>query len=107
MELVEQSEIQGIVERIVKHYDPDKIILFGSYAQGTATPESDVDFLIIKDSQLPRYQRGIEVRRYLYDALVPMDILVYTNAEIEEYRNVKSSFVNTVLHSGRILYARN
>ena len=107
MELVEQSKIQEIVERIVKNYDPDKVILFGSYAQGTATEKSDVDFLIVKDSPLPRHQRGRELRRHLYGMLVPMDILVYTNDELGEFRNVKSSFINNVMKTGKILYARN
>lgn len=107
MELIEQSKIQEIVERIVKNYNPDKVILFGSYAQGTATEKSDVDFLIVKDSPLPRHQRGGEVRRHLYGTLVPMDILVYTNAELEEFQDVKSSFINTVMKTGKVLYARN
>ncbi|MBI5471791.1 MAG: nucleotidyltransferase domain-containing protein [Ignavibacteriae bacterium] len=107
MELIEQSKIQEIVERIVKNYNPDKVILFGSYAQGTATERSDVDLLIVKDSPLPRHQRGSEVRRYLYGTFVPMDILVYTNDELEEFRDVTSSFINTVMKTGKILYERN
>lgn len=107
MELIEQSKIQEIVDRIVKNYDPDKIILFGSYAQGTATERSDVDFLIVKDTPLDPFKRGQEIRRFLRGMLVPMDILVYTNDEIKKWRDIKFSFIHTVLTTGRLLYERN
>jgi predicted nucleotidyltransferase len=98
--------IQSIVDRIVKNYGPDKIILFGSFAQGTQNENSDVDLLIVKDSKLPRHRRGREVRKLLYGILVPMDIIVFTNKEIEEDRNLKFSFVYEVLKTGKVLYAK-
>lgn len=98
--------VQNIVDRIVRNYDPDKIILFGSYAQDTPNENSDVDLLIVKDSELPRHKRGREVRKLLYGILVPMDIIVFTNKEIEEERNLKFSFVYEVLKTGKVLYAK-
>ena len=53
--------IQELVDKIVALYDPARIILFGSRAKGTSVPASDVDLLIVKDTALPRSQRGLEV----------------------------------------------
>lgn len=62
-----QTEINRIKEPIVELYQPDKIILFGSWARGEAVEQSDIDLLVISDREkhLPRYQRGLEVRLYL------------------------------------------
>ncbi|MCK4824057.1 nucleotidyltransferase domain-containing protein, partial [bacterium] len=60
-----QDTLQKIVDRIVKYYHPQKIILFGSYANGTPTEESDLDLLIIKDSDLPARLQNRNVRKIL------------------------------------------
>ncbi len=104
--MITESKINQIVYTIAVHYKPDKIILFGSYAQGTATENSDLDILIVKDSDLPRHRRGSEVRKYLYGSMIPIDILVYTNMEVEQSQNVKYTFINEVMKSGRVLYER-
>jgi predicted nucleotidyltransferase len=58
--------IEYIIQKIVSGYAPDKIFLFGSYATGTATVDSDLDLLLIKETQVPVYQRSREVRKLLY-----------------------------------------
>ncbi|RPI14445.1 MAG: nucleotidyltransferase domain-containing protein [Ignavibacteriae bacterium] len=100
------SKIQEIINKIVDNYGPDKIILFGSYATGSIHINSDIDLLIIKDSPLPRHRRGSEVRKYLYGTMVPMDIVVYTNKEIEEDKDLKFSFIYNVMKSGKVLYEK-
>jgi hypothetical protein len=57
-QMIEESKINQIVERIVNFYDPDKIILFGSYAYGIPDKDSDLDFLIVKDTPKPRPEKG-------------------------------------------------
>jgi uncharacterized protein len=52
-----------LVERIATKFDPDKIILFGSYAAGNATTDSDLDLLIIKDTDLPRHRRSFDIQK--------------------------------------------
>ncbi len=63
--IIPESKIREITETIVKVIDPDKIILFGSYAAGTPNENSDIDLLVIKDSPLPRYKRGFEIHKAL------------------------------------------
>ncbi len=69
----------------MKTVDPDKIILFGSYAYGKTSKDSDLDILIIMKSDLPRYKRSIPVYMALSGMLIPKDIIVYTPQEVEEW----------------------
>lgn len=103
--MVIQKEIQLIVDAIVKHYQPEKIILFGSHAYGTPHEQSDIDLLIIKDSDLPRYKRAREIRKQLWGlSALPKDILVYTQSEIDDWKNVKQAFITEVISRGKVVY---
>lgn len=91
--MVTEKQINSIVDIIVKRAKPDKIILFGSYAYGQPTNDSDVDILIIKeDSDVSKYKRGREIRKYLRGIGIPLDILVYTQEELNEWKDIKGSF---------------
>ena len=103
---IPKSKIDELVGRIATIYNPDKIILFGSYAYGVPDENSDIDLLIIKDTEKTRPERGIEVRKILSGAMVPMDILIYTNQEIKESLNKKYSFVYQALSNGKTLYEK-
>lgn len=104
--MIEQSKISEIINKIALGYSPDKIILFGSYAIGNANENSDLDLFIIKDSDLPRPERGMQVRKLLYGSMVPIDLIVYTSKEIDEAKHNKYSFVYEVLNTGKTLYER-
>jgi predicted nucleotidyltransferase len=106
MELITEKKIIEIIDKISSNYNPEKIILFGSYAKGNPGEASDIDLFIIKDSILPRYKRGLEVRRLLYGSMIPIDLLVYTPKEIELQKDKKYSFVYEVLNTGRVVYER-
>lgn len=104
----ENPEIKLITDCIVREYQPDKIILFGSWARGNADKESDIDLLIISDHEkdLPRYKRGLDIRLLLSQFSSPKDILFYTHDDVNRWRNVPQTFINTVLTEGRVLYER-
>jgi len=106
--MVTQKQIDEIVRILVKDYQPERIILFGSYANGTAHEESDLDLAIVKKSDLPRFKRGAAVRAALRSEgrkwFFPMDILVYTPDEMESYQNDPYSLVHEILLTGRTLY---
>ena len=104
--MISQQQINEIVNRIVKNYLPEKIILFGSYAYGEPKENSDLDLLLVKDSNIPRYRRGREVRKYLRGLKVPIDLIVYTNEEIQKWSNVKTAFITNIIKKGKILYVR-
>jgi predicted nucleotidyltransferase len=102
--MINQEKISNIVNKIATGYNPEKIILFGSYAIGNPDENSDLDLLIIKDSDLPRPQRTVEIRKMLYGSMVPIDLLVYTNKEIEESKNKTYGFIHEILKTGKTLY---
>ncbi len=104
--MIVTEKISEIVNKIAFGYNPDKIILFGSYALGNADENSDLDLLVIKDTDLPRPQRAMLVRKMLYGAMVPIDLIVYTPKEIEEAKDNEFSFVYEVMHTGKTLYER-
>ena len=95
-----------VVAKIVSGYNPDKIILFGSYATGKPTEDSDLDLMVIKASELPRPQRTVQVRKMLYGAMIPIDLIVYTPDEIAEFAGRRFSFVYEVLNTGKTIYER-
>lgn len=101
---VDAELIDEIVRRIVRAAHPEKVILFGSRARGEARPDSDIDLLVIADSSQPRYQRAAPLYGAVSDILVPMDILVYTPKEVEEWSEVAQAFVTTAVREGKVLY---
>ena len=86
IEMTIKQQIDEISMRIIKNINPEKIILFGSYAKGNYNEDSDLDLIIIKQSNLPKHKRGIEIRRLFYGLLVPIDLKVYTPEEFEMFR---------------------
>jgi len=95
-----------IVARIQCAAQPDRVILFGSRARGTARPESDLDLLVIQDSDQPRYRRSAPYYTLLADLPVEVEVMVYTPQEVEEWSSVPEAFVTTALREGRVLYER-
>ncbi|MBU2446966.1 MAG: nucleotidyltransferase domain-containing protein [Bacteroidetes bacterium] len=102
--MITKEQINKIVDTIVKNFNPQRIILFGSYANNSRNAASDLDLLIIKDIDVPRYKRGRLIRKYLRGMKVPIDILVYTNEEIEKWKDVDTAFITSVLKKGIVLY---
>lgn len=100
------STIREMADKIAQTFQPEQIILFGSYAKGTATESSDVDFLVVMESNLPPPRRSVPIYRLLVDYLVPLDILVRTRAEMEKYAGLPYSLAGTARREGTILYER-
>jgi len=101
-----QKEIKKITDQIVKKYQPEKIILFGSYAWGKPARNSDVDLFIVKESDLPRRFRTTRVEKILGSVSFPVDVLVYTPKEVRERRSLGDFFVKNIFKKGRVLYAK-
>ena len=101
---VTEALLAEITQRIVSAFQPDRIILFGSYAYGEPNADSDVDLLVIMDSDEPIARRIIHVAEVAQVRFLPMDILVYTPDEIEERLAKGDSFVIDILSRGKVLY---
>lgn len=95
-----------VVRRILTIGSPIKIVLFGSHVKGTVRPDSDLDLLIIEESDLPRYRRSGRYRRVLCGVFPAKDIVVWTPQEVEEWKTVPNAFISTVLTEGKLLYER-
>ena len=100
--------LPGAIERIVSELKPEKIILFGSYAYGNPTPDSDVDLLVIMKTKAKEIDRYVAVSNVLYPRQFPVDILVKTPKEMEaEARKTGNFFIREILKKGRVLYERS
>ncbi len=98
--------IQQVTERIQKEYQPEKIILFGSYAYGKPTEESDIDIFIIKESNKRRIDRFCEVMKILRDIKdIPIQPVVFTKNELNKRLKIRDDFINEILEKGEVLYA--
>jgi uncharacterized protein len=104
--MISKEKISEVVRKIASGYNPDKIILFGSYAYGNPNEDSDLDIFVIKETDLPRPQRTVQVRKMLFGSLIPIDLIVYTPKEIEESRDNHFGFVYKVLSTGKTIYER-
>ena len=102
--MVSFSEIENVARRIGERVNANAVILFGSYARNQPGKRSDVDLLVIAESNLPRYKRSRELHLMFRPYPFPMDILVYTPKEVEKESEFELSFISTVMREGKKLY---
>jgi len=95
--------IQELITRIVSKFQPKRIILFGSYAFGKPRPESDVDLLVIMDTQLRETQQALEIRQHI-SPLFGVDILVYTPSRLEQRLKLGDWFLKEITEKGLVVY---
>jgi len=96
-----------IVKRVVDNYHPEKIVLYGSYAYGNPTQESDIDLFIVKDENKKRIDRSCEVRKILRDIKgISIQPVVFTNAELQERLKLEDDFILEIVNKGKVLYER-
>ena len=101
-----QQTIDEMVSRIVERFQPDKVILFGSYARGEASGDSDVDLLVVMPVSGSKRAKQVEVRLALHDIRLPKDIIVVTPDEFRRRQNVVGTIVRPAVKEGKVLYAR-
>ncbi len=100
-----EEKIKEVVNKIVKEYQPEKVILFGSYAWGKPTEDSDVDLFIVKDTENTRAMAR-KIDRLIFPRYFPMDLIVYTPGQVEKRKIMGDFFVKNILTKGKILYAK-
>jgi predicted nucleotidyltransferase len=99
--------LPAVVDRIVEALDPEKIILFGSYAYGEPTPDSDVDLLVIMETEAPPVERSVTVSLLLWPRPFPVDIIVKRPDEIKRAIEKGDFFIEEIVAKGRIFYERS
>ena len=99
--------LRPAIQKIVDELNPEKIVLFGSYAYGKPTPHSDVDLLVVLKTHASLRERSWMVSRLLLPRPFPVDILVRTPSEIEKGLNSGDFFLREILTRGKVLYERD
>lgn len=101
-----QPVLDEVIRRIVKSCDPDKIVLFGSHASGRASPDSDVDLLVVVPVEGSRRDKATEIDVALYGIPMAVDTIVVTPTQLERSKRVRSGVIHTAVSEGRTLYER-
>lgn len=102
--MFDYSRVDETVERIVEEFSPEKIIVFGSAARHEADENSDLDILVVMDTDEPPYLRAVPIHLAVAGIRVPKDILVMTPEEFERCKDDRCSFVYGILRSGVLVY---
>ncbi|MCX5645043.1 MAG: nucleotidyltransferase domain-containing protein [Phycisphaerae bacterium] len=101
-----QEQIREMVQRIVRQFTPEKIILFGSHARGDAGPDSDVDLLIVMPVAGSKREKAVEIGVALHAIRVPKDLIVVTPEEFEWRKDTIGTIEWPAWREGMVLYAR-
>jgi predicted nucleotidyltransferase len=104
---VTESLLQDITNRIVTAFDPEKVILFGSRADGIPHADSDIDLLVIMETEGSPIERAVAVKRVCRPRFVAMDMLVKTPEEVATQLERGNFFLRQILVKGRVLYERH
>ncbi len=102
--MIEAEEIQRLSDKIAQDFHPERIILFGSYAYGRPTPDSDVDLLVILPHKGKGSAKSAEILVQVRPTF-PVDLLVRTPEQMQQRLAWNDFFLREILEKGRILYA--
>lgn len=100
-----ESEARKLAKQIAAKYKPEKIILFGSLANGKITEDSDIDLLVIKNTKKDYWKRAKEIARII-DIDMPNDVLNISTKELKERISLKDDFVLDIINKGKIIYEK-
>jgi len=98
--------IRLMAERIARRFHPERIILFGSHAAGTAGPDSDADLLVVMNCRGSKRGKAIEMDVAVSELGMAKDIIVVTPADARRLRGVPGTITAMALSEGKTLYER-
>ena len=101
--MVSMSRIREFSRRIAVEYRPERIVLFGSYARGAVTPDSDVDMLIVMPFEGRSVHKSVEIRLKLRPPF-PVDLIVRTPEMVRRRLEMGDNFIRDILETGKVLY---
>jgi len=101
-----QRKIDKLVRRIVERFRPEKIILFGSYARGTAGEDRDADILVVMPVKGSKRKKATEIDVALVGLDLPVDVIVVTPEESERNKNIIGTIIYPALKEGKVLYEK-
>jgi len=98
--------IRQIAQVINENFNPEKVILFGSYAYGKPTAESDIDIFVIMDTKLRFSEQATEIRMKIREKIKdkpPIDLLVRTQESIKKRIEMNDFFIKEIIEKGVVL----
>jgi len=99
------DDIKVFADQVATRFNPRSIILFGSHASGQATPDSDVDILVVMDFQGRPHQKAFEIRKSIKCSF-PLDLIVRRPDDVANRLRQGDFFLNDIIQKGKILYER-
>lgn len=104
--VLSDQQLGDMISRLVSTYEPEKVLVFGSYAHGTAHDDSDLDLIVVKNDPKDRHTRQIEAGLALGIRPVPVDLLVFTPEEAERVMHDSSTWLGQAFQTARVVYER-
>ena len=104
--MVAAKDIDRFARQIAHEFSPEKIVLFGSYANGNPSDDSDVDVLVIMRHEKRNVEQALEIDHKI-DRRFPLDLIVRTPREIDRRLALRDVFTRAILKNGRVLYERS
>ena len=104
--LVTDRLLEEIVDRVVQAFAPEQVILFGSYAEGRATAESDLDLLVVTERPMNRKERLTRMEDLFRDMPLPVQIITISRQEFEETRDVIGGIAYPAAKYGKVIYEK-
>ncbi len=107
LNMLQQAEINKLIDEIVLGYEPEKIYLFGSYASGKQTSDSDIDLFIIKNTRKRKIERNRDVRKCIKTYPESgLDIFIFTPLELQEGLQQTLNIGKEAVTTGKLVYER-
>ncbi|QZZ21271.1 nucleotidyltransferase domain-containing protein [Leptothermofonsia sichuanensis E412] len=104
--MISIGQIQAFSQQIAEKFQPERIILFGSYASGQPTEDSDVDLLVVLPFKELPVQKAIAIRQQI-KAPFPLDLMARTPEQIQQRLEMGDFFIQDIMQNGRVLYEAN
>jgi predicted nucleotidyltransferase len=103
--MVEQRNILTFVRQLAEKFEPERVVLFGSYAGGTPTDDSDVDLLVVMHHNKRNVEQSLDITRRV-DRSFPLDLIVRKPSEVRRRLRQHDMFLTSILKEGKTLYER-
>ncbi len=104
--MVTINQIQEVGERIGREFDPQRVVLFGSHARGTAGEDSDVDLLVVMQFQGKSFHKSLEILNRI-DVRFPIDLIATRPEDVQRRYAEGDPLIREALDSGKVLYERD
>ena len=101
--MIDSRNINAFVAQVAEDFSPEKIVLFGSYACGTASDDSDVDLLVVMEHNKRNVEQSIDITQKV-DRTFPLDLIVRKPVEVRELLGQHDMFLASILKEGKTLY---